>query len=78
MSNRQIIALVLSLNGAYLAVLFSLMAYRLLSGLSPMPEGCAPLVMGSAIVIPIASGGLGNLLRLRRDASRTIRPEAQG
>ncbi len=68
MSNRKITALVLSLNGAYLALLFGFFGYRLLSGLSPMPEGYGPLAMGAAAAVPFASIGLGTFLRHRRDA----------
>jgi len=68
MSDRSIIRLVLSLNGTYLAALFGFISFRLASGLGPMPQGYAPLMIGSAIAIPIVCIGLGNFLRLRRDA----------
>ena len=68
MSNAKITALVLSLNGLYLALLLGFFGYRLLSGLSPMPEGYGPLAMAAAAAVPFAITGLGTFLRLRRDA----------
>lgn len=67
MSNRRILILTLGLNGLYMAALFAFVASRMLSGLSPMPEGYGPLVIGSAVIVPLACIGLGNLLRLRRN-----------
>jgi hypothetical protein len=68
MSNRRILILTLSLNGAYLAALFGFVAFRVASGLSPMPEGYSFLMMCSAVTVPAICVGLGNFLRLRRHA----------
>ena len=70
MSNLKIIALVLSLNGGYLVALFSFMGYRIWSGLSPVPDGYGPLVLGSSVAVAMGCSGLGNFLRQRRDRSQ--------
>ena len=67
MSNHRILILTLGLNGLYMAALFTFMASRILLGLSPMPEGYGPLVIGSAVIVPLVCIGVGNLLRLRRN-----------
>jgi hypothetical protein len=68
MSDRNIRTLVLSLNAIYLATLFGFIGFRLVSGLAAVPQGYAPLLIASAIAIPMACIGFGNFLRLRRDA----------
>lgn len=66
--DRSLVALALAPNLAYVAALAGLMTWRISTGLSPLPEGATPWVMGLAGCIPIASVGLANFLRLRRGA----------
>jgi hypothetical protein len=67
MSDRQIIALTLGLNGIYLVALFGFVTFRLVSGLSFMPDGYGPLATASAIIVPTACIGLSNFLKQRRN-----------
>jgi hypothetical protein len=68
MSDRRVIALTLGINGLYIASLFGIVGFRFLTGLTPVPAGNGPLIMGSAVFAPVTCIGLGNFLRLRRNA----------
>lgn len=76
MSDRRIILLTLSINGAYLTALFGYLAFRVMSGLSFMPEHYGPLIAASAIIVPVACAGLGNFLRLRRNSGSACTPKS--
>jgi len=67
LSNRTIIALATAPNAIYVLCLTGLMAWRLMWGLTLLPNGAMPMVMGISGVIPIASVAVANFLRLRRN-----------
>ena len=70
MSNRWLTALAIAPNVVYVIGLFTLAAWRMASGLQPLPNGSTAFVMAMSTVIPVASVALVTVLRLRRDAKR--------
>ncbi len=55
-------------NGAFVVGLLSWMAWRLVSGQSPLPHGATPIVMGLCVAMPVGAVALANFVRLRARA----------
>jgi len=68
-SDKSIIAIALVPNGIFVAALLAWMAWRLASGLAPLPHGASPFVMGLCAIVPMACAAVANFIRLRRDAA---------
>jgi hypothetical protein len=68
-SDKSIIALALVPNGTFVLGLLGWMVERMASGRAPLPNGSLSVVMGLCVIVPLASIGLANFIRLRRDAT---------
>jgi hypothetical protein len=67
-SDKKLISRALAPNLAFVCAVGGLMAWRIVSGLSPLPHGAMSVVMALAVAVPLGSAIFANAMRLRRDA----------
>jgi hypothetical protein len=70
-SDRNLIAIALAPNLVLILGLFGLMAWRMASRLSPLPDHSAGIVMALCAGAPLASVAFATVLRSRRNAKGT-------
>jgi hypothetical protein len=73
MSNRAITVLAVGLSTTYLVLVVAFVGFRLASGMTAVPHGFGPLLLGLNAGVPVACVALATFLRLRRDRNDQLR-----